>query len=436
MKLSHLVVLAFFVALFVDNSAQARDWVQLQGLEPDENPQLKTLVVLQPQFSHTEGRKLPAGPFNGQEAVFNLNGPRFEKASSLQLTRGFLIGRGNIPGWETRLNYFALLDVGENLTTGSAKTTTEPVSVQLSDLSLTLRHTPIGHLRFGQFLTPGSNEMLRPVQFHDYLNFTNFTLFTQLDWGLPQAGDGSTDNRPTRPNSGFRDIGLQVFNQIQGESLRHSYAVMVANGNGITRWENDGHQDLILRYRLASEQDPAATTELVLWGISGQRKLRLAGTAEESYRRDRFGFDLGLKRGAHRAELSYGEAYGMIFHGTQGAGQPGLVNAGNVVASWLVLPTEIARGYVGSYAYEFSETQTYGWRWDRVNYGMKNANNERVFETLAVSAQYHFSKKINRVVFNYELRSAKAPGLPEQNAVNQFLKAIDNRTSLSLFWFF
>lgn len=433
MKLSMICIL-IFLPFF--NTAYAKDWVMLLGTEPNKEQKQRKMLFLQPQYATTLGSsKLSAGPFEGRKGIFNLNGPEFRDSSSLQIVRAFAMARGNVPKTNGKLSYFGMLDFGKTLMTGSERTTDHSTNIQLADLSLTLNNLFISKVRLGQFITPGSNEMMKAVHVYDFINFTNFTLFTMLDWNMPGVGDGTTANRPSRPNSGFRDIGFMLFDKLSLKSTEHTYSIMLGNGNGITRWENDGHLDIHWRYRLAWTIADKKKLEFVLWGTEGKRDLDVSGVST-TFKRRRVGSDLELSLSDWRLELGYGHADGVIFHGTFGAGQPGIVSQSGTVASFLTLGDETARGYQIAVNYDYTKQYTFSARYDLINYGLKNAANERIFDTFTLSTQYKFSPTSpTRLVLNYELRNAEAPELPDTHVVNQFLSGVNDRISLNLFWF-
>ena len=417
----------------IGSVASAQDWVMLQGTEPAESTDLRTLLFLQPSFSYTKGSLLSAGHFKGEKGVFNLNGPDFRSSAEFHNTRGLALIRGFVPKTNKKLNFFGMVDFGKNLLTGSEKTTKNPKNLQLADISLTFNYLPFVRIRAGQFITPGSNEMMKAVHVYDYINYTNFTFFTMLDWNMPDVGDGTNSNRPRFPNAGFRDIGVMAFDTFSIYQSKHTYAFMLGQGNSINHFSHDKNVDFHGRYRAHFPFSKEKNLEFILWGVKGKRKLQSNG-AIQTFKRDRFGVDLSANWKSWRTELSGAYADGIIFHGTFGAGPPGLKNTKNQVASFLTLPSEKAFGGHVSVNYDISK-YVFGFRYDILSYGMRKDINERIFSTLALSVQYKFGKSPTRLILNYEWRKAKAPQLSGTHPVNQFLADMDNRILLSLFWF-
>ena len=419
--------------VLISTVASAGDWVMLQGTEPAETTKLKTLLFLQPSFSYTKGSLLSAGPFKGEKGIFNLNGPDFRSSAEFHNTRGLALVRGFVPKTNKKINFFGMLDFGKNLLTGSEKTTKNPKNFQIADISLTFNYLPFFRIRAGQFIAPGSNEVMKAIHAYDYINFTNFTTFTMLDWNMPSAGNGTDSNRPRFPNAGFRDIGVMAFDSFSIYRSKHTYAFMLGQGNGINRFSNDKNVDIHGRYRIHFPFSTEKDLECVFWGIKGKRKLHSDSTVQ-TFKRDRFGVDFSTSWKNWRTELGGAYADGIVFHGTFGAGPPGLKNNKNQIASFLTLPSENAVGGHISVNYDISN-YVIGFRYDILNYGMRKNINGRMFRTLTFSTQYKFGKSPTRLIFNYEWRQAKAPRLSDTHPVNQFLSNMDNRFVISIFWF-
>ena len=431
-----LKIFQSFLILFITlagSVAGAQDWVMLQATESVKSAELKTLLFLQPSFSYTKGSLLSAGPFKGKKGIFNLNGPDFRSSTEFHNARGLVLIRGFVPKTNKKINFFGMIDFGKNLLTGSEKTTKNPRNLQLADISLTFNYLPFFRIRAGQFIVPGSNEMMKAVHSYDYINFTNFTVFTMLDWNMPDAGDGTGSNRPRFPNAGFRDIGVMAFDTFSFYKSKHTYAFMLGQGNGINRFSNDKNLDFHGRYRFYFPFSKEKNLEFILWGVKGKREL-YSKDSVQVFRRDRFGIDLSANWKNWRTELSGAYADGIIFHGTFGAGPPGLKNNKNQVASFLTLPSENAFGGHFSVNYDIS-SYVVGFRYDFLNYGMRKNINGRAFRTFTLSAQHKFGTSPTRLILNYEWRKAEAPRLSDTHPVNQFLSDMDNRITLSLFWF-
>lgn len=413
----------------------ASDWLSLQGLEGKKmEKNMKIWGFIQPEFSATDGTDLKAGPWSGQEAVFNQIGPDNDSNSSFNIRRARLGIRGQFD--YNKVNYFLLSEFGNN-------GITRDDGAQLTDASVTLNYIPNAHIRIGQFKTPGSEEGLKAIHVFDYNSFTNPTNQLLLERHFDEDGSrtGTTadvTNPLTGPVGAFRDIGVQVFNTFKKGDREFSYAAMIGNGNGINRGDNNSSKDLHLY----------AATEKVYKGKGGRRQgLKLFGWHQEGKRtlkfvdgvagnqdfdRKRYGVGTTYRKGKLRLGAEYIKADGMIFNGTDGAAVAGsLNNAGTQLASFNVLENGKADGYYLDAGYKVTPKLELDIRYDQLNRGTETTAGERKFNTLTLGGQYFFNKK-TRLIANYEFRSAEAPNLPSTAGPNQILDGLDDKVSLQV----
>lgn len=414
--------------------AHAANWLMLQGTEPPgAAKRAHVWGFIQPQYQQTDGTELPAGPFAGKPAAFNLIPPDLETNSAFTLRRARLGVRGAPFPLDSRVNYFLLAEFGDNGITRQGGG-----SVKVTDASVTLSYIPGARLRIGQFKYPGAEEGLMAIHVFDYINFTNVT--NQLLLERFFDNDGSTAsltnaNKPNGPVGAFRDVGAQVFDAFKRGDWEHSYAVMVGNGNGITRGDNNDSKDIYLyasTERVFGGKGPRREGwKLFGWYQDGERTLHIGDNSgpEKDFDRTRWGFGTTFRKGRYRASAEYIKADGMIFAGTDGGAVAGtLNNAGTAVASFNVLPEEKADGWYIDVGFKPHPKWELDARYDRLNRGTEEAANERRFETFTLGFQYFFNLK-SRFIFNYEFRSAEAPELPGSAVPNKILDAMDDRLS-------
>lgn len=411
------------------SETQAANWLMLQGTEPaGAAPRAKLWGWVQPEYQMTDGSKLAAGPWKGQDAVFNLIGPDLKSSETFQIRRARIGVRGTGMPLDSKVNYFFLAEAGNN-----GITRPQGGSMQLTDASVTLNHIPGARVRIGQFKTPGSEEGLQAIHVFDYINFTNAG--NQLLLERFFDGDGSDTQDPNRPNGSlgaFRDVGVQVFDSFRKKNWEHSYAVMLGNGNGINRADNDDNKDLYLYWSselvYGGKGGRREGLKLSAWWQDGKRTLTKAGAGE--YDRTRWGAGFTFRKGKWRAAGEYVGADGMIFNGTDGGAAPGAANnAGTAVASFNIAPEGEADGYYLHAGYAVTPKVELDLRYDVLNRLTDSTAGERKFDTTTLGAQYFFNKK-SRLVFNYEIRNAEAPGLPGSAPPNQILGSMDDRVSL------
>jgi len=415
-------------------TAHAANWLQLQGTEaPNAAARAMVWGFIQPEFQSTSGTNLAAGPWAGQEAAFNQIGPDLDSNSTFNIRRARIGVRGQNFPLDGKINYFLLLEAGNNIITkGSGG------SVDVTDASITLNHIKGARVRVGMFKTPTSEEGLQAIHTFDYINFTNFAFFDGLERHFKSDGSvTSVGANPFYDGGAFRDVGVQVFDWFNTGNWEHTYAVMLGNGNGISATDNDSNKDLYLYWSsemvYGGKGPRREGLKLSGWYQDGKRTLNTGPTqASGEFDRTRYGVGMTYRKGKLRAAAEYLKAKGMIFNGTDGGAVPGsLNNAGTAVASNNVLPNDKSKGWYADVGYLVTPKLELDLRYDTMNRATETSANERKFNTLTLGAQYFFNKK-TRLVANYEVRDASAPGLPSSHTANKILDGMDDRLSLQL----
>ncbi len=434
--------------------AQAVNWLKMQGTEPPgSSARARVWGFIQPEYQSTSGTKLTAGPGNGTVPIFNRSRPDLKSKSSFNLIRARVGVRGTGFPLDSNVNYFFLAEYGNNGITRQGGG-----SVKLTDASVTLNHIKGMRVRIGQFKTPGSEEGLQAIHVFDYINFTNGA--NQLLLERFFDGDGSDDsaggyvNTPNGPVSAFRDIGIQLFDWFYTDGWEHTYAVMVGNGNGISRGDNDSNRELYVYWASellfpgtspfpgaahlappvwsAEQHGPRGaryqTWKLYAWYQDGKRTLTQENPGE--YDRTRYGVGTTLRKGKIRAAAEYIVADGMIFSGTDGGAVPGLPK-GPGLTDFNVTTNGEANAWYVDFGYLVTPKLELDIRYDVLNRNTQSASAERKFQTLTLGMQYFFNKK-SRLLLNYEIRDAEAPNLPASATPNRILDAMDNRLSAQL----
>ena len=326
--------LGFFLSLLVlSNIATGADWPSLQGLENStEESGMRFWGFVQAEYAHTDGSEILAGGWAGQLPSFNRIAPS-ESTSTFNIKRARIGLRGHLDN--NNINYFFLTEFGNNGVTNID-------GPQLTDASVTLNYIDGAHIRIGQFKIAQSSEAQQAAHTVNWINFTNVTnqllleRFTDEDGSRPNFKNGLNG-----PVSAFRDLGVQVFDTFKRDDREFTYAVMVGNGNGISRQDNDSNKDLHLY--LATEKVYAGKGpkregfRAYAWYHKGVRTLDYANGIEQEQEFDRIRYGVGVtyRKNKIRAEAEYVKADGMIFNGTDGGALPGAQNnAMNEVASF------------------------------------------------------------------------------------------------------
>lgn len=430
------------------STVQAANWLMLQGTEPtDQAERAKVWGFIQPEYQSTDGTELKAGPWAGQEAIFNQIGPDLKTDTSFNIRRARIGVRGTGLPLDSNVNYFLLAELGNN---GITRPGGGTGSVKVTDASITLNHIKGARIRAGLFKTPGSEEGLQAIHVFDYINFTNVTNGLLLERHFDgdgsdtfvtpagNSGAGGDANRPNGPVGAFRDVGIQVFDTFKVNKWEHSYALMYGNGNGITRGDNDDNKDLHLYWSselvFAGKGGRRQGLKMFIWNQDGKRTLTTAGAGE--YDRERSGLGATFRKDKYRAAFEYITADGMIFNGTDGGAVAGsAANGPGTTASFNVETKGEADGAYIHFGYAVLPKLELDIRYDVYNRMTDVSNKERKFETTTVGAQYFFNKK-SRATFNYEFRDAEAPNLAGSATPNQILSGIDDRLSLQLITIF
>lgn len=442
LKASQLrVVLPFIcLTLAVSESVSAANWLALQGTEPKDAARARLWGFVQPQWQQTSGSDLPAGPFAGQDAVFNQITPNLRRDRQFQFRRARLGVRGNALPRGDEINYFFLVEAGKNGITEIS--TDKPVA--LTDASVTLNYfRRFTRLRLGQFKYPGSEDGLQAIHAHNYIDFATPANQLLLERFFKSDGTPALNENEPDQFSAYRDIGVQLFNWFnygswQGRPWELSYAFMIGNGNGIDTTESDGNKDVYL-YTSAGQifdgKGPLRQDwKAFAWYQDGKRDLKVGSTQNEnSYDRTRWGLGLTYRRNKYRLYAEYYWADGMIFNGTDGGAVPGSFNnAETAVASFNISPNQESDGGYIDFGYKLLPQLELDYRFSYLDRATNSPDaQEREFWDHTFGAQFFFYKQ-SRVVLNYQIREARAPDFNSSAVPNQVLDKLDNLLSLQL----
>jgi phosphate-selective porin len=442
--------------LLIGAPTMAADWLSLQGTEPaGAAARAKIWGFIQPQYTDMDGTKLKAGPWAGQNAIFNVVRPDNDTESSFHLRRARLGVRGTGFPLDSNVNYFLLAEFGNN-----GITTSGGGSVKVTDASVTLNHLKdYTRLRLGQFKTPGSEDGLQAIHVHNYNNFSLaadqllLERFRDTDGEANCIVPGSAANpAPTLTDQAwflacsggnglngsvgaYRDIGLQLFNTFKiadgpgAYPWEVSYAFMVGNGNGIARGDNDDNRETyyylsagqVFGGKGARRQD----WKVYAWLQDGKRTILDTTNsapgpfsvpdpttfAVKEFDRERWGVGGTYRKGKYRLYGEYIVADGMILNASDGGAVGGAVsNNGQAVSTFNTLTDNEAKGWYLDAGYKVLPNLELDVRYDELERGTEGAANiQRDFERWTIGAQYFFNKK-SRFTLNYEFRDTEAPG--------------------------
>lgn len=434
---------ALTLGMSATQEANASNWLMLQGTEdPGTVGRAQVWGFIQPEVQYTDGSEVPAGDWKGTTMQPNMIAPDLKSRATFNMRRARIGVRGQGFPLDNKVNYFILAEYGNNGISNKSK------SVQLTDASITLNHIPHARVRVGQFKYPGSEEGLQAIHVFDYVNFTAFTDQMLLERFFDGTGSTAGDvNKPNGPVGAFRDIGVQVFDSMKTGGLETSYALMVGNGNGLNRTDNNGAKDyyayLSTEKVFGGEGARREGLKGFIWHQNGKRTLTTDGAGE--YDRKRTGLGATFRKDKYRAAFEYMWADGMIFNGTDG----GAV-AGNIAttadttkatyqkaAGFNMEPEEKADGFYLDVGYKVLPKLELDLRYDVLHRATETEAKQRDFSTVTFGAQYFFNKK-TRIVFNYEMRSQEVanPGAiknaNQRKAAETIADALDDRISVQM----
>ncbi|MDR4518416.1 MAG: hypothetical protein MRK00_13680 [Nitrosomonas sp.] len=463
-----------WILCHVSMSANAANWLKLQGTEP---PNRRALLwgFVQPSYTEDFGEKLSnlqgaREGDNGKLIAQNTISPFFDEQSMLHVRRARLGFRGRIQKTESnsffsKINYFLLTEFGSNQITHKPFGERDQV-LAVTDLSLTFNHIPGARLRMGLFKKPGPEELFQAIHVFDYIEFTDFIAREMLErfpsGNLSPALAGNAPNdfttigTPVSKAFGFgagRDWGIQLFDFFQKDKWELSYAFMAGNGGaiGFNDMQIDKNFDLNF-YASANRDLPGGHgprkngAKFFAWYQTGDRFFS-SDPQKKEYNRTRYGFGmkaLGELMGFRQklsVELMFAD--GMLFVNPLG-GIPG--NALRFAAE----KGNMARGLTIDYGFFLGEKWQFDFRYGRNNLLYKQSGpwtpqDERIFQSFTVGAHYHFTPKL-RLTFNYIHRKGSAPNPssiynPQANAlvtqnVHETVSTLGDRISLQLTWIF
>jgi len=414
-------MIAGLAGCLMTQTAYSANWLMLQGTETakqGEAPRAHLWGFIQAQYQYDNSDPNTAGGYIPPKLI----GPNLDDQSAFNVNRARIGVRGTGFPLDAKVNYFILTEFGNNgITYGDD-------GKHLTDASITLNHIPGARIRMGQFKYPGAEEGLQAIHVFDYINFTSVTNQMLLE-RFPTATDANQAPTPT-PNAdmnqysqsvgAFRDVGVQVFDTFKASSWEHSYAIMVGNGNGINRGDNDGNKDIYLYWSsenvFGGKGGRREGWKLFAWYQDGKRTNAADPTQEQD--RTRAGVGTKYLKKPFRVTAEYMDGEGMIF---QGQHRPEHMfnnekaDGGYIEGGW----------YIGKTNFEIDlryDTYTRG-----ENHPTSAANDESTADTVTLGGQYHFNKK-TRLNLEYASRDFKS----DTAIVNAQQTGVDGRFAIQV----
>jgi hypothetical protein len=424
-----LISAAITLGFATAGTANAVDWLMLQGTEPAAaSVPARVFGFVQAGFM----KDYSSPNASGQYVPPKMLGPNLNAQSGFNVSHAQLGVRGTGFPLDDHINYFMLLEAGN---TGLNNTSTGKSGPVLSDASVTLNYIKGARVRVGLFKTPGSDEGMQSTIAATYMDFSEVTNQLLLERYpnavytpniVPQTqaqlqASGKPLNGFAKPVGGFRDSGVQVFDHLDmGKDWGLTYAAMVGQGSGTQLDNLDGKYDTYLYLSTENDGDGRlGGVKLYAWSQSGKRLADITntgttpaqaastydGTANpQYYKRNRSGLGVHYLAKPYRVSFEYITADGMIFEGPDKpsfyfAAVPNATGASNGATAkgngWYL----DGGWYIPNTRWELDA------RYDTVALNTGGVDEHKSSKT-TLGVQYNFNPKAH-VTLNYELRDFK-----------------------------
>lgn len=434
----NIATVTLLAALGYAQAASATNWLELQNNEQAGAKPYTFWGFVQPTYTYNQGDAVngitaPPGltPYNDHTALFNLVAPDNTNKDKLQLLRARGGVRGVIPGTDEKINYFTLVEVGNN-------GLTREKSAVFTDATISFNYIPGARIRAGLGRLPLGEEAMQGIQVFDYINFSNVTdnllnerfvvPYSTTRPTSPALGVPLASSKVEGAVGGFRDVGVEIYDWFKRDKWEHAYAVMLSQGTGIdfSNDANSGNHDVSVRLQTAyvfggagPKRDDAM---FYVWHQEGQRKFN-----GNDYSRVREGIGAKYLRGNLRASGEYIRGRGMIFIGANPPfNDVGGATAFEPVTLVALADTNKADGYYVDLGWKITPKWEVDVRYDQLNRLTNSAFDEREFTTWTLGPQYFFTPKL-RLAMNYEIRKLK---VENPDAKGQTGTAIAQQTQL------
>ena len=418
----------------------AANWLAVQGTEPEGAEDLaKVWGFVQAQYQDDKSDPNAAGGYIPPKLI----APNYDSQSAFNVNRARIGVRGVAMPLDQKINYFLLLEMGNNAITAPGNS-----FAKMTDASVTLNYIRGARIRAGLFKYPGSEEGLQAIHVFDYINFTWVTGQMMLERFPNRNYTPNINPQPLPPEvpmngfersvGAFRDVGIQVFDWFNvGKGWELSYAAMIGNGNGLNFSDNDDNKDVYFYGAAEKVFDGSGPRrqglKIFAWSQNGTRTADLTNDGvfnPQEYDRDRWGVGAKFLRKGIRVTAEYLQGKGMIWQAPHnpsfglGPGQGNPNAAGNGSDGK-------GKGFYVEGGYRLPGTKwEFDLRYDEYN-RLDGDRFEIDFKRTTLGVQYFFNPRV-RVAFNYEFRSADAPQFGPGAGPNANVDGIDDRIGVQL----
>jgi len=427
------------------NTAQAANWLILQGTEPAGTAKpVNVWGFVQVDYQVDTSDPNSTGGYVPPKLL----GPNLSSQHAFNVSRARIGVRGVAMPIDDKVNYFVLAEGGNN-----GITQVDGSSVKFTDASITLNHIPGARIRTGLFKYPGAEEGLQAIHTFDYINFTEVSnqllleRFPNKVWTANVAPCDPTItatcnlNQFDRPVGAFRDVGVQVFDAFNFGNFELSYAAMLGNGNGLAFSDNNNEKDVYLylsgEWLFGGGQGPwREGLKFFAWGQNGKRQFDGNNDGRyELYDRDRYGAGIKYLKKPWRFTAEYMTGKGMIWNGPDKPSWALTASQTNPNGDDNGLLAEGNGYYVEGGIYIPGTNFEVDLRYDYYD-RLDGRTVQLDWKTWTLGLQYRFNPR-TRVTFNYAMRDINAPnfgpaGTPPAANPNNNLDGISGRYGVQL----
>lgn len=373
--------------------AHAANWVALHGADPATTPSVRPYGFVQGGYEQTFGVPVRGltqlGDFNGRQAAANTVGGG-DTTGAFYVRRARIGMRGLAHGGEHPVSFALQAEFADN-----ALTRVDPVV--LTDAYLAARLAPGLRVKAGQFKLPIAEEGYESNPLVADFVYASGTAL--LAYENPVGYVKATQKAAyTGGGTGFRDIGLQVYDWLRVARWEWSYAAVLSNGR-FGAPDTDDAKDVTARLQGAYVWSGGAldlerkAVQAFVWDTRGRRDYK--GRMNYRFRR---GAGVEATYAPLRLRAEYVYAQGMLETGVQ----PGFTGGGPAV-----LQGGHARGFVVQASYRVFPQWEANARYDQLDRAWDVAAARRILRTTALGAQFIVHPRL-RVLANYEFRGIDA----------------------------
>lgn len=440
----------------VNTSVQAADWLMIQGAEnAGTAARAKVWGFIQTQYQKDNSDASSTGAYIPPKLI----GPDLDTQSAFNVNRARIGVRGTGMPLDSNVNYFFLVEFGNNAITNPGSS-----FAHITDASISLNHLKkFTRIRVGQFKVPMAEEIYQGIALFDYINFSdgvNQMLLERVP-NRTYSGNiaaqtlpvGTSLNGFNTPVAAARDVGIQFFNSIKvAPDWEVGYSLMLANGNGINTSDNDDNKDTHLYFNVTKVYQGAGPRrqdwKTFAWYTKGKRTID--GTDDGTYNpleydRKRFGVGTKYFKLPFRVTAEWFRGKGVIFQGPDkpsfGLGPGGSegnpasqfngLNANAEGTSWYVEGAYYIPGTKWEIDVKYSQFNRMDSSTPTSFGAFTNVTPEVEFTNLTLGAQYHFNKK-TRVAISLENRNAEAVTFAAGAGPNGNLDGVGNRYAVQI----